>query len=1748
MPFDRKRAVSNAENLGHGHPIDKSPSSQNLIPQAQITNRSGRDQGGRDERGGAKLRKQPERSKMEYDHLDFTWPRISDAAPTLDMDFRSSLLLQSLSQRFSVLLPSLSAAPEPTIRDIFAQQRARHEGPSITEAEEELVLAEIRDASVNPEDFEVYRNWDGVSPTLGLSTTTTFGGRPFNGHKGNITSFNSTSSHVTYTTSPTSPASAPVMPSNNLNTISPPPTSTSFSSFQTFGVGGEEYRPKVKSHGFGSQSLKDDDYIRRTNKTASRKQRNVSGSVSSKRSVRSEEDKETPTRKPVPLPNISPDKANAYWNNGRQQGIRAASPSESEHTDRTATPTPFSAIQVTSSRRGPKDPESSHSSTSGHSNSPFPTAELPPTPGEASHVVPKPKRGQRQSLLHGFSPAQMKRISMALLEAGDSLQRHGSVPPKHLPTHIGEEGVDQDLEELLAPPVSKLPQVNGHSRQESTSSARSAGSGRSQLPPSPRSHNLAAHVTSSIAAPVIPQPVLTPVRTLPVRHTPSLSSVSTQSSSPAVPVYIPGQPRPVRSLHQSEGSTSTRAPTPQQSSNSQNSPQSTNTSSGGRARSDSTPAAPGKPHVVPPTTSLGRSRSTNHAPSTSMQAASARGDIDYSHGSRFVSVGESVVSRGPSPLAIMPHTSEVIEECDEQADERGTDNVSVDDREHEVFASREAAPETQVTRDRRSIEDVLQESVPSSQPLPPNMRYPRAGSEEGIIGYTSPSTSRTRSPSTLRKVESSSSISSSYIEPWSDDVFWEDTFGFTASYRDEELPRTPDEGVMGDEVLRLISGVGKEELVMMQEKLVAIANQERQALRDADDSMAIGLFTPILQGHATFSKGMLPSPRSASPTHRPVSPPSAWRSASPPPSGSSSLPTVPTVSTSPIISGDIFTPPPSADRSDALTHPRPAQPLVVSRNTSFRQQEPTMPPTPLLSRSASSGKSNQDRPPLHTNPEVVRDFEARLAKATAELHQATTELHRTPSGKAGRLERKTTKRGDKFAISNPKLVSSSYQAPASPITPPDRPNPQVAGALEKASGSASKMSLRWKKLGFKRGPSTSNDEEAKGRSTSNEKPKPKPVHLAGPIDLRSREHTGASPDLNAFRFPPASADPTRQQTFVSVPSPPQSAQPGLKGMMDKLRHGRTASHGEIPKSELSQDRPVKTVDVESSGRETPRAQPHQPTPSDESNESAMIKFIEAGKALGLNDQQLSEMLAKKGMLNRSGTSTSSRSIQSTAPTSTTRSQTSPTPQVASLGRKDSTAVQRKPSTSDKSKGSLFRSLSKNKKNVGNTTESAPEVPTRKQIVRRTLLIPQMPVTLASPSTSTNQTNGSNEASASVRAQTGPRKLSIKRKPVNLTEQDRELVQNSPKSSSHFRKPSGASGITNASIRSVSGPTSENDATALGFLHPSLKPPNDTGRIVSSALHTTNGEHRGSLDDRSVSVTRSSAGGSIYDLYSEETGYQEMLASPPTPYHGERPITQAVEICEYEDGEIVWSLIDGLRARRDSSDMDLSFHQSRNPSFGSSKHDSVGIGEGGDGKMTGSQRLWKPPSLGNVQGLNLRHKERTAPEVRPETHIYHATAMDVAELIDQLSRDTNVSDKGRIDIRDDMPSPLDPTSPAFQYAFSTNGDETALPSPNPYHQPVPPQARHIPPGPGPGPIRTPASATVPASGFSPKRQMFVKHAFPGHQHHGSSYSIPSHSPTAASFVSSVDGPRTVEERLQALLDRLKDGSSEQEHNN
>ncbi len=560
--------------------------------------------------------------------------------------------------------------------------------------------------------------------------------------------------------------------------------------------------------------------------------------------------------------------------------------------------------------------------------------------------------------------------------------------------------------------------------------------------------------------------------------------------------------------------------------------------------------------------------------------------------------------------------------------------------------------------------------------------------------------------------------------------------------------------------------------------------------------------------------------------------------------------TIPT----PLSFGSVLTPPAAtANSKEALyrasRRAAPSPPEQHVDTPSDRNDEAVV--TPLyeqLSRKFSACRHGPMRP--EDDPEVRRDFEARIAAATAALN-------RTPSvGLGSRLERKPSRRGP-MVISTPTLMSSSAKLPPTPLTPPEHAITQaMARALEKTTGSTSKVSARWRTLAFRKGSSVSGEilrptaspkiASLSAAANKNE--------LKAPIALRTAESD--SPDLNAFRFPPNSADANKQMHSATAILP-STSDPGLEQIRGRMRRERSDETAE--NSGKSVRWPSVPHHVETA-RGIPYPQPaanfdlsallpegpHSPTSSDQ---STVAKFVEAGRALGMNDEQLNEMLAHKGMLNRSTTSTSSKSYVSTAPTSSSVSQASPTP--------GSTGVEWMPST-DKNRRGLFRVLSRGKKHASPaaTTPNQDENVARKVVVRRTLLIPSEPVpTMTMPSGRKPSGTPESQNSSASRPGQPTRKLSIKRKPINLTPEDHQLVSGSPPA--HKRNHS------TGTVGSGRSDTAE-ESTALGFLHPNPQ----LGRSTSSA------------HSMAPSDPGSTGGGSFYDLYrDDEGGGLEILQSP-----------------------------------------------------------------------------------------------------------------------------------------------------------------------------------------------------------------------------------------------------------------------------
>ena len=574
------------------------------------------------------------------------------------------------------------------------------------------------------------------------------------------------------------------------------------------------------------------------------------------------------------------------------------------------------------------------------------------------------------------------------------------------------------------------------------------------------------------------------------------------------------------------------------------------------------------------------------------------------------------------------------------------------------------------------------------------------------------------------------------------------------------------------------------------------------------------------------------------------------------------------------------------------------EPPLTSAQTPSAEGHDEMIHTPVsdqLSRNPSArnpANIREGKVALDEDPEVRKDFEARIAAATAALNRA-------PTTSGSKLERKPTKKGV-FSISSPKLVSSSSNVPTNPLSPPQAPiDASTKKALEKTSGSG-KGSGRWRKLGFRSRPSVSGQNTPE---TATPAPMPRPVtpskstttspalgptpktekNLAAAIKLPS--DSPISPDLDNFKFPPVANKQPRNPTIRDRPiSPPMPYQPTMQ---------QVAEH--MPRAQAADSR---FDDGHPSNSQGPRSGDH----SHSSSDSTVAKFIESGRALGLNQEQLDQMLVANGMLDRSATTASSRPSQSSAPTPNSLSNST-----ASVSQTQLQSLVRNPSVSQssepKAKGGLFRSFSKKKGKAAEVPAPAEPVPKvqepvpepRNVVVRRTLLLPHPPTLPAGPTTPTkNKAGFAFESPDSSRKVTGGRKQSIRRKPLNLTREDHELVSSSPPASSHRRNFSTG---TIQSNRSGDIPDNQPGNKGLGFLHPLAGSTRSQGQGHSSSFSGLSSSPGGQSRISEGSKRRSSTGGSLYDLYGgHDADEEEMLAPHPELEGGiDRHKSQAVEI-------------------------------------------------------------------------------------------------------------------------------------------------------------------------------------------------------------------------------------------------------------
>lgn len=734
-------------------------------------------------------------------------------------------------------------------------------GPALTEEEEELLFAELRATEGN--------EWDLMPPKSNCDNDT-------------VRTPNSKAEIIPNTFSPIIETSAsslsisrsddsqssPLHPDTTQLISSPSPMSNSFSSFKAFDIASSPGQPtqgslksKDLESGMGdSMGLRENAYLRRLpEQSGTNDLKYKSGKLRGKKEQNDKSDMPTMTLMKTA--------------NGRDINPQPRIPAGSMESGSTVTSLSF------------VDGPHSH-------GTPINNA-LRPDLGslESSNIADRPRQAYRRSLLSALTPAQVKRISMALEEIGGELKRGGNNMENNIPkgrTASGEEEVlaseesrkdvsgdhDEMREERPRRPSDVFSEGSRSaissvfpfkaSPTNSTFTGRSANTltntdpaSPSRLPSSPRSLNLRAVVDEDV--PPVPEPVLTPTRlqSVKVQGTPSNTSAASTPTPSLVrhnPAYIPGQPRPIRPVHHGEVSLSSRAATsngqpcfdilPNSRSATPDSQSPLNTLRSSTAYSDATQSTSTSPSpllhypIFPAkATMLSRSYSVNQA-SVHTHGNSSQSSITHRRGGS-ITLGEIESGRAldcPSEMRSFFQRG-IAEEEDEQVEKEDT-------------RSRERLKENK--NDRRSTlelrDDISRHNLEASSYDSEKIIDEKESFQSSRKSQVRDVVERVMFPldvlrtddTTPEGTNSSSAISLQHLSSYSIDSVFDldqDVSQWMVNFDDQdfvpvdsEIDGIPDWHERPELLLEKITGLGAEELMLLQEELVAKARREREAL------------------------------------------------------------------------------------------------------------------------------------------------------------------------------------------------------------------------------------------------------------------------------------------------------------------------------------------------------------------------------------------------------------------------------------------------------------------------------------------------------------------------------------------------------------------------------------------------------------------------------------------------------------------------------------------------------------------------------------------------------------------------------------------------------------------------------------------------------------------------------------------------------------------------------------------------------
>lgn len=691
------------------------------------------------------------------------------------------------------------------------------------------------------------------------------------------------------------------------------------------------------------------------------------------------------------------------------------------------------------------------------------------------------------------------------------------------------------------------------------------------------------------------------------------------------------------------------------------------------------------------------------------------------------------------------------------------------------------------------------------------------------------------------------------------------------------------------------------------------------------------------------------------------------------------------------------------------------EPLVIPNITTIASSPPplTGDTTPLTSPSPYLLTRNPSLPripqKLKEETDLAREVQQKAEAAMMALKKDPSKanlgdnLKHTPS---------LRKRIDPTQISTPRLVSASTSVDTIPLRPPS--------ISSNTTSSASKLGSRFKKL---RGSLRVRNVLSSSDETVVQDPKSPPPSQAAHYDPAKLNTPGG----------PSVASATETGRFkVSVPTPPASAGPGLKGFMARFRNRQRMS--EVPSSERSMPRAASPLSQsQTTSPTTPRqtditpakpnasitnekglnsitprpagqarpmysrfppantvtapapppvpvSSPPPPTPAETLNNSqsaaALEQLYAAAINLGVDQDALNDLVARSGSTSSRNLLARNNSIQVT-PRRDLPEQTITTQQVSYVG---STASDQTATPTSYGPQSLDQPSNNN--NI--TSDNERVAPSEEQVTRKSSI------------RKADHLRRPKEGQTDAAANAVVRRTIIYASDSGLSATEfAAMIQR--KNSSRRRRIS-ANSISNRSVHDrAPTPPPPKTPGAKRFSADGMPPIPQIPTSLGQALNTNAPSTSAGGIEKSNSTYDS-----LYEMYSGESRVPSMTPvesnglADQQGFKGEQGAAEsgpALEVIQLANGETIWSIVNGLRDAEDESIYTgrtsfASEYSTREP--------------GNDNSSIFVKEHGRQGSRGSASSLVSKRKPQPG-KARPETKVFHSSSAQIGRLIESLSQ-------------------------------------------------------------------------------------------------------------------------------------------------